>query len=166
MPGTGVGYPRPATGVGGGGVGTGWPPPARPPVRAALAAPASAVRTRKARLRVARVDPWSVMKISFVLSIATAIMAFIAVAVLWSVLDAMGVFDAVGGMISDVTSSDQKSGFDLQSFLSLSRVLGFTTLLGLVDIILVTALATLGSFLYNLAAGFVGGLEVTLAEEE
>jgi len=112
------------------------------------------------------VDPWSVMKVSFVLSIATAIMAFIAVAVLWSVLDAMGVFEAVGGMISDVTSSDQKSGFDLQSFLSLSRVLGFTTLLGLVDIILVTALATLGSFLYNLAAGFVGGLEVTLAEEE
>jgi hypothetical protein len=137
----------------------------RPPVRAA-APPAPAVRTRKAQLRMARVDPWSVMKVSFVLSIAIAIMLFIAVAVLWSVLDAMGVFEAVGTVVSDVTSSDQKDGFDLQSFLSLSRVLGFTTLIGILDIILVTALATLGAFLYNLAAGFVGGLEITLAEDD
>ncbi len=128
-------------------------------------APRSA-RVRKARLRLVRLDPWSVMKVSFLLSIAAGIMLFVAVAVLWSILDAAGVFSTVGDVLTEVTSSEQNSGFDLQSFLSLSRVLGFTTLLAVIDVVLITALATIGAFVYNLAASLLGGLEVTLAEDD
>jgi transmembrane protein DUF3566 len=123
-------------------------------------------RTRKARLRVAKVDPWSVMKVSFLLSIALGVCTVVAVAVLWMVMDAMGVFSAVGGVLSDATASDSGKGFDLQSFLSLSHVLTFTAIIAVIDVVLATALATLGTFLYNLSAGFVGGIEVTLAEDE
>ncbi len=123
-------------------------------------------RTRRARLRLAKVDPWSVMKVSFVLSIALGIVLFIAVAVLWSVLDMLGVISAVSEVVGQVTGSDTQAGFNLQSFLSLPRVLGFTVLVGIIDVILITALATLGAYLYNMAANFVGGLEVTLAEDE
>ncbi|MTE19984.1 hypothetical protein F0L17_12830 [Streptomyces sp. TRM43335] len=123
-------------------------------------------RTRKARLRVAKVDPWSVMKVGFLLSIALGICTIIAVAVLWMVMDAMGVFSAVGGMVSEATATDDGGGFDLQNFLSLSRVLTFTSVVAVIDVVLVTALATLGAFIYNLSAGFVGGVEVTLAEDE
>lgn len=123
-------------------------------------------RTRKARLRVAKVDPWSVMKVSFLLSIALGVCTIVAVAVLWMVMDAMGVFSAVGGVLSDATASDSSKGFDLESFLSLSHVLTFTAIIAVIDIVLATALATLGTFLYNLSAGFVGGIEVTLAEDE
>ncbi|GAA0902295.1 DUF3566 domain-containing protein [Streptomyces thermoalcalitolerans] len=123
-------------------------------------------RTRKARLRVAKVDPWSVMKVSFLLSIALGICTIVASAVLWTVMDAMGVFSTVGGTISEATGTNDANGFDLQSFLSLSNVLMFTTVIAAIDVVLATALATLGAFIYNLSAGFVGGFELTLAEDE
>ncbi|MFF3783146.1 DUF3566 domain-containing protein [Streptomyces sp. NPDC001933] len=123
-------------------------------------------RTRKARLRVAKADPWSVMKVSFLLSIALGICTVVASAVLWMVMDAMGVFSTVGGTISEATGSNEGNGFDLQSFLSLPRVLIFTSVIAVIDVVLATALATLGSFIYNLSAGFVGGIELTLAEDE
>ncbi|MEU6123342.1 DUF3566 domain-containing protein [Streptomyces sp. NPDC047123] len=123
-------------------------------------------RTRKARLRVAKADPWSVMKVSFLLSIALGICTIVAAAVLWMVMDAMGVFSTVGGTISEATGSNESNGFDLQSFLSLPRVLMFTSIIAVIDVVLATALATLGAFIYNLSAGFVGGVELTLAEDE
>ncbi|MFF7726189.1 DUF3566 domain-containing protein [Streptomyces sp. NPDC008001] len=125
-----------------------------------------APRTRTARLRVAKADPWSVMKVSFLLSIALGICTIVAAAVLWSVMDAMGVFSTVGGTISDATTSSDGGGFDLQSFLSLPRVLLFTSVIAVINVVLATALATLGAFVYNLSAGFVGGVELTLAEDE
>ncbi|MEV6578047.1 DUF3566 domain-containing protein [Streptomyces sp. NPDC051582] len=123
-------------------------------------------RTRKARLRVAKADPWSVMKVSFLLSIALGVCTIVAAAVLWMVMDAMGVFSTVGGTISEATGSNESNGFDLQSFLSLPRVLIFTSVIAVIDVVLATALATLGAFIYNLSAGFVGGVELTLAEDE
>ncbi|TVZ94103.1 DUF3566 domain-containing protein [Streptomyces sp. BK340] len=126
----------------------------------------TAPRTRKARLRVAKADPWSVMKVSFLLSIALGICTIVASAVLWMVMDAMGVFSTVGGTISEATGSNEANGFDLQAFLSLPHVLTFTTIIAVIDVVLATALATLGAFIYNLSAGFVGGIELTLAEDE
>ncbi|MET9836751.1 DUF3566 domain-containing protein [Streptomyces virginiae] len=123
-------------------------------------------RTRKARLRVAKADPWSVMKVSFLLSIALGICTIVAAAVLWMVMDAMGVFSTVGGTISEATGSNEGNGFDLQAFMSLPRVLIFTSVIAVIDVVLATALATLGAFIYNLSAGFVGGVELTLAEDE
>ena len=123
-------------------------------------------RVRKARLRVAKADPWSVMKVSFLLSIALGICTIVASAVLWMVMDAMGVFSTVGGTISEATGSNESNGFDLQAFLSLPNVLLFTTIIAVIDVVLATALATLGAFIYNLSAGFVGGVELTLAEDE
>ncbi|MBB6077143.1 hypothetical protein HNR57_003058 [Streptomyces paradoxus] len=123
-------------------------------------------RVRKARLRVAKADPWSVMKVSFLLSIALGICTIVAAAVLWMVMDAMGVFSSVGGTISEATGSNESNGFDLQAFLSLPNVLLFTSVIAVIDVVLATALATLGAFIYNLSAGFVGGVELTLAEDE
>ncbi|MFJ4538471.1 DUF3566 domain-containing protein [Streptomyces tibetensis] len=153
------------------------PPQAYPAQQAAAGAgpdavrrPRTGVRTtprvRKARLRVAKADPWSVMKVSFLLSIALGICTIVAAAVLWMVMDAMGVFSTVGGTISEATGSNESNGFDLQAFLSLPNVLMFTSVIAVIDVVLATALATLGAFIYNLSAGFVGGVELTLAEDE
>ncbi|MBZ9639877.1 DUF3566 domain-containing protein [Streptomyces sp. PSKA30] len=151
--------------------------PYHPPQAYQTPAPAGAVRrprtgarttprVRKARLRVAKADPWSVMKVSFLLSIALGICTIVASAVLWMVMDAMGVFSTVGGTISEATGSNESNGFDLQAFLSLPNVLLFATIIAVIDVVLATALATLGAFIYNLSAGFVGGVELTLAEDE
>jgi len=125
------------------------------------------VRVRKARLRVARVDPWSVMKVAFVLSIALGIVTLIGTAVVWEVLNSLGVFSSLNKTIGDLTSSGSGAdSFSLSSVLSFTRVEGYMLIVALVDIVLVTALATLGAYLYNLSSGFVGGLEVTLAEDQ
>lgn len=127
------------------------------------------VRVRKARLRVARIDPWSVMKVSFVLSIAMGIVTMVATAVIWKVLESLGVFSSLNKTIGDLTSSGTGStstSFSVTSFASFTHVEGFVILISLVDIVLITALSTLGAYLYNLASGFVGGFEVTLAEDQ
>ena len=137
------------------------------------AAPASASRTsparpkpRRARLVLARVDPWSVMKLGFLLSIALAVMAVVAVTVLWMVLDTMGVFDSVGRTVESVTrSGEDAQGFDIMGYVALSRVLTVTVVLAGVNVVLMTALSTLAAFMYNMAASLVGGLHVTLTED-
>ena len=142
------------------------PAPPRGSTTRSTASTRRSTRVRKARLRLLRVDPWSVMKTAFLLSVALGIALFVAVAVLWSVLDAAGVFTAVGDLVRDLTSSETNVGFELENYTALSRVLGFTTLIAVIDVILVTALATLGAFLYNLSASLLGGLELTLAEDD
>jgi hypothetical protein len=122
-------------------------------------------RTRKARLRVTRIDPWSVMKMAFALSIALAIVTVVAVAIVWSVLDAAGVWESINTTVGTVLSEDDQSSFDITDYVGTSRVLGLTTIIAAANVVLLTAIATLGAFLYNLAAALLGGLEVTLAED-
>jgi len=129
-------------------------------------ATAAAPPVRRARLRLARIDPWSVMKMSFLLSIALGIIAFIAVFVLWSVLDSMGVFQSLSTQIATITESDDSVGFDLMQYVGLDRVLGVTTIVMLVNVVLLTALATLAAFIYNLAAALVGGLDITWTDPD
>jgi len=119
---------------------------------------------RRARLMVTRVDPWSVLKTSFMLTIAFAIILLVAVAILWWILDQLGVFVALSRTVNDIAGSSTTQ-FDLASVLSFGRVMGVTLVLAAVQIVLLSVLATLFAFLYNLAVGISGGLEVTLAEE-
>ena len=121
--------------------------------------------TRSARLRLTRVDPWSVMKTAFLLSIALGVVTVVSVAIVWGVLGAAGVWDSINTSIQQVVG-DSGTSFDVEDYLGTGRVLGFTMLVAVADVILLTAIATLGAFLYNLSAALLGGLEVTLAEDE
>jgi hypothetical protein len=122
---------------------------------------------RRARLRLTRVDPWSVMKTAFLLSVAFGVVTFVAVFMIWSVLGAAGVWDSINSTVASVIEGDSNtSSFDVTDYVGMSRVLGFTLLVTVIDVILLTAIATLGAFLYNMAAALLGGIEVTLAEDE
>ena len=138
------------------------------PVDAASAAvvrpPRTSRRTRKARLRLSRIDPWSVMKTTFLFSIAFGVMVVVAAFVLWSVLAGSGALEAANTFINTLIG-DQDTAFNIGDFLSASRVLGFATVVAAVDVVIITAVATLFAFLYNLAATVMGGLEITLAED-
>ncbi len=125
----------------------------------------SAPRVRRARLLLTRVDPWSVMKLSFLLAIALGVVAVVAVVVLWSVLDGMGVFSSINRIVNQVVTTPGSTPFNLLDYIGFKRVVGATTLLGLVNVVLITALSTVAAFLYNLATSLVGGLHVTLSED-
>ncbi|SER99861.1 Transmembrane protein of unknown function [Propionibacterium cyclohexanicum] len=122
--------------------------------------------TRKARLRLARIDPWSVMKTAAMFSVAGGIILFVAVWALWGVIDASGVLSKMQEAITAlIGTSSGSTSVQITNYVNQWRVLGFTAVVAVVDVILVTALCTLFSFLYNLAAQLIGGLEVTLAED-
>lgn len=121
---------------------------------------------RRARLRLTRVDPWSVMKTAFLLSVAFAVVTVVSVFIVWSVLGAAGVWDSINATATDILGDEAAAGFDITSYIGISRVMGFTMLVAVVDVVLLTAVATLGAFLYNMAAALLGGVEVTLAEDQ
>ena len=133
--------------------------PSKPPQRTPRA-------PRRARLRLTRIDPWSVMKTSFLLSIAFGVVTVVAVAMIWSVLDAAGVWDSINATIQESVGGPDTANLDVENYVGTARVLGFTMIVAAVDVLLITAIATLSAFLYNMSAALLGGVEVTLAEDQ
>jgi hypothetical protein len=121
---------------------------------------------REASVTVSRVEPMSVLKFSFVMSVVAFIVLFVGVAVLYGALAGLGVFDSLQRTISSLTSGQGASGVDAGSWFSASRILGYAALFGALNIVLITALSTIGAVLYNAAARLIGGVEVTLNETE
>jgi hypothetical protein len=122
--------------------------------------------TRKAQLTVSRIEPWSVMKFSFMISLVGWVILFVAVAIMYFVLSKLGVFHSIENTVGLVTASKQQAGTNAASWFAASRVLGYTMLVGAVNVILITALATVGAVLYNLVTMLAGGIEVTLKETD
>lgn len=121
---------------------------------------AAARGPRRARLQLKHVDPWSTLKLSLVLAVALFVVWMVAIGLLYGVLDGMGVFDKINGLYQDVT------GKDGAQIIGPGLVLGTAALIGAINIVLFTALATVGSFIYNMCADMVGGVEVTLSEHD
>ena len=132
--------------------------------RQGLVRPAPKAKSRKARLVVSKLDPWSVLKMAFLLSVALGVVAVVASIVLWTVLDLTGIFDRMNTLIGDV-GGQQMSSVDVRQIASLQQVVSFTTIISLVNIVLLTALATLAAVLYNICASLVGGVGVTLTDD-
>lgn len=125
----------------------------------------SARQVRRAKLRLVQIEPWSVMKTAFLLSIAVGIVTVVAVGIVWGVLGAAGLWDSVNSIVQDSIGDSTGEPFEIQKYLGTSRVLGFTMIVAVADVVLITAIATLGAFLYNLSASLLGGIEVTFAED-
>jgi hypothetical protein len=123
-------------------------------------------QARQAHLTVARIEPWSVMKFSFVVSLVAFVILFVAVSVLYGSLSALGVFDSLQRVVTNVTSSQNSAGVNAAKWFTASKVLGYTALLGSLNIVLITAMATIGAVVYNLTSRLIGGVEVTLRETE
>ena len=136
------------------------------PPRAATKAAPGRKPPRRARLRLTRIDPWSVMKTSFLLAIALAVVTVVSVFIIWSVLSAAGVWDSINNTVQDVVGGEDAGTWDVEKYVGLSRVMGFTMVVAVVDVVLINAIATLGAFLYNMSAALLGGVELTLAEDE
>lgn len=130
--------------------------PASPAARAAAGAP------RRVRLVVSKLDPWSVMKMSFLLSVALGIILVVALAVLWTVLNGMGVFDQINTLIAQVMGNEK---INILDYVGLSKVLSLGTVLAVINVALLTAVLTLMAVLYNIGAALVGGITTTLTDD-
>lgn len=117
---------------------------------------------RRASLQVKRVDPWSVLKLALVLGVALFFVWLVAVGVLYGVLHGMGVWDKINSTANDLLQANEPG----EPLISAGRVFGVSAIIGAVNIVLFTALATVGAFVYNVSADLAGGLELTLSERE
>ncbi|MDH6244371.1 DUF3566 domain-containing protein [Mycobacterium sp. OTB74] len=139
-------------------------PPARQPVSVTRGESSSRQQAPlRANMQVRRFDPWSVLKVSLVLSVALFFVWMIAVAFLYLVLGGMGVWSKLNSNVGDLLTSGGGSGGEL---VSAGTIFGGATLIGLVNIVLMTAMATTAAFVYNLTTDLVGGIEVTLADRD
>lgn len=135
-------------------------PVSDPTPEAQRAAPAG---PRRVRLAISRVDPWSVMKLAFLLAVAVAIMTVVATAVFWSVLNSLGVFTTIQAFVADAVGP--QSDVNLTQFVEFPRVISLATLISICNIVLLTAIATIMAFLYNITAALVGGVHMTLTDD-
>ncbi|WP_225823652.1 DUF3566 domain-containing protein [Streptomyces naphthomycinicus] len=110
-----------------------------------LAAPPPGARApapRLIRLRISGADPWSVMVTSFLFLTGLGVTVLGAAGMLWIMLEAM----TPDSLPTPATA--------------LLIAVGIVVL----EVVLGTCLATLGSFLYNLSAHFSGGVEVAVTD--
>ena len=102
------------------------------------------------------------MKLAFLLSVAIGIAMVVAAGVLWTVLDGMGIFTQINDFLSQILGAGK---FDVNDYVGFGKVLSLGTVIAVVNVVLLTALATLGAFLYNIATNLVGGLHLTLSDD-
>jgi hypothetical protein len=119
---------------------------------------------RRARLQLRHIDTWSALKISLVLSIALFFVWMVAVGILYGVLSGLGVFDSVNDLFGQVGSVSGNAATG--DVITPGVVFGGAAFIGAINIVLMTALCTVGTFIYNLCSDLVGGLEVTLSERD
>jgi hypothetical protein len=123
-------------------------------------------RTRgpvRASMQIRRIDPWSTLKVSLMLSVALFFVWMTAVAFLYLVLGGMGVWAKLNSNVGDLLNNTSGSSGEL---VSSGTIFGGAVLIGLVNIVLLTAMATIAAFVYNLTTDLIGGIEVTLADRD
>jgi Transmembrane domain of unknown function (DUF3566) len=137
-----------------------------PQARGTRPAPQAGPPPRTALLSLQRIEPLSVMKFSSLIALVGFVVLFVAVALVWFTLNKLGVFTKIEQTIGLVTYTKNHPGSNAAAWFSAKRVLGYTALIGAINAILFTALATIGAALYNLVTSLSGGIEVTLKETD
>ncbi len=120
---------------------------------------------REATLRLAYIEPWSVTRMAFAISVAMMIVAVVAVAIFWIVLEVSGVWNQIDGSVTSVLSDDTAT-FRITDYLGFGRLVGLSLVLSAVNVVIMTGLATIAAHLYNLAAQLLGGFQVTYTSQD
>jgi hypothetical protein len=113
--------------------------------------------SKQVRLKLVYVDFWSAVKVSFLAGLAMAIVGIVATFLLWTVLTKTGVFKQIGDLFSSIGG---QSSSGLMTAVGLGNVMSFSIIVGILDLIVVTALGAVVALLYNLSVKITGGLLV------
>jgi hypothetical protein len=129
--------------------------------RTAEAPPAETTQTsplRRTRVIVRRLGPWSVFRFSLLYSFSVMLVLYLALVILYTILGAIGVLDALIKVL--VVSTVVSNGFTFDGAWIFSRLF----VVGLVLVLLWSFIKVVSTLIYNLVSNVVGGVEVTLAE--
>lgn len=128
------------------------------PKRKRIASPKQVFERRYVQT-IRSVDLWSVLKVSICFYLCALIVMLVAAVMVWWIASAAGVIGNVEHFVGDLVNN--------KDFRFLSwQVLRATTLIGLVLVCILTVLTVLAAAFYNLFAELLGGIEVTVVEQE
>lgn len=126
---------------------------------APIISPAERRGPLESTLVLRRIDPWSAFTTVLGLMFALYLVWMVAIGVTYLLLSGMGVWDRLGGLLSGV------AGDESASVIGPSTIFLYSGGVGLLNVLLLSILATLAVFIYNLAAGLTGGgVQVTLGD--
>mgnify|MGYP000203265216 FL=1 len=120
--------------------------------------PKSAPRIRRVTRVIRDIDPWSVFKVGLVFHFVAYLILLVALVLLWSVASATGTIDNIQQFMKS---------FGWESFeFNGGQLFVNVMILGLLGVVLATALWVLAATIFNLITDLVGGIRVTVLEEE
>jgi hypothetical protein len=117
-----------------------------------------APRVRRVTRVVRDIDPWSVFKVTLVFHFALYVMVLISSILIWNVANATGTVDNVERFM-------ESFGWDTFRFDG-GQIFHNLWILGLFFVFLLTGLAVVMAAVFNLIADLVGGVRVSVLEEE
>ncbi|WP_245717484.1 DUF3566 domain-containing protein [Nocardia jejuensis] len=135
--------------------------PVSPSAPAAVAQAAASGEPLRATVQLRHIDPWSTLKVSLVISVAMFFVWMLAVGLLYLVLEGMGVWERLNSTFTDMVSEGSSAGL-----IDAGSVFGYAGVIGLINVVLLTALSTVGVFVYNQCTDLVGGIQVTLSDPD
>lgn len=115
----------------------------------------------RVRRIIRRVDPWTVLKVSFVVYLVAAFAFMLASVMFWEVVERSGIPQRITEFLIQITLLDEGEAplANTEQFVRLSAILAVAWA------VLSCGLTTLAGIVYNLVADVVGGVEVVLLEE-
>lgn len=113
---------------------------------------------RRVRRVVRKIDTWSVLKVSGLFSLSLVLVLLIAGVLLWLAGSAIGAIENVEKFMGAI-------GFEDFTFIGSQLLRGFVAA-GLVLVALGTGFSVLVAVIYNLISDVVGGIELTVLEED
>lgn len=119
-------------------------------------------RARRMKLSVTKISPWSVAKVTFMLSIAMGIIQTICAAILYAIVDAAGVFDKISSLVSQTGLA---GNFNMSSILGMGQVISVVVIFSVFEVVILVFLSVIFAFLYNVVSSLVGGIHVTLGDD-
>jgi hypothetical protein len=114
--------------------------------------------TRRIRVGIRRINPWSVLKFSLIFYFCVMLVVLFGLAILYTLLGALGVLDSLAQLLEEVGFGGDN--FEFHGF-AIFRTL---FLIGFLTVVIGSALTVFIAVLYNLISDLVGGIEVTLVE--
>jgi hypothetical protein len=113
---------------------------------------------RRVRRVVRKIDTWSVLKVSGLFFLSLVLVLLLAGVLLWAA-------GSVVGAVGSVEKFMRAIGFEDFRFVASQLLRGFVAA-GLVIVVIGTGLSVLVAVLYNLISDVVGGIELTVLEED
>ncbi|KIC57971.1 DUF3566 domain-containing protein [Microbacterium hominis] len=115
----------------------------------------SKTSAKQVRLRLVYVDFWSAVKLSFLAAVAVAIVTVVASFLIYTVLSTTGLI----GKLDDLFKAFDDN-FTLSDVINLAQVMAFSSVVAILNLIVITVLGAVVAGIYNLMVKVTGGLLV------